>query len=1411
MKNVTAFFPIRALLIIVCLLANSAYGQPHQPKAPVEKTVSAVTPGVISSAADSITQTGARLNAVITPSGAQTSAYFRYGLTNGYGTTTTPIQIGAGTSNTVFHQKISMLTPNTMYHFQAAASNALKDSSGSDMVFTTLPNPPEATIQAVTGVTYNSAILSAIIQTKSAPTRVYFEWGVNLQFGNSTDTVLIPANITSTTVSAALTNLAPNTTYHVHAVAVNPGGTAMSGETDFQTLPPPPSTTTENATLIGTTQALLNASGNGQGLAANGWFEWGANQSYGNTTVSTVLAGSGGNAPFSALITGLTSGVSYHYRSVVLGAGGAAYGSDNYFTALASNREYTPDANTALLLHLDENTPDLVQDYSANNDNPTQYGTTITTGYYGNGRQFLIGNDYFQFPQDSSFDFGSTNFTIEGWVNLYLANTVDFVLVNHGNAADNSESYSLSIQHGGNVDLMLDGDGTASREFHAVTTTGAVTDNKWHHVAAVVNFTQAKTILYVDGVPQDMTVSGAFPASVFSTNASLLIGADHPLTRARTVQSMAQASIDEIRISRTARNRSDLHIGGAVAGVVFNDLNGNSSMDAGEPGLSHWLVVLGARNAFNKIGPTEVAISDTLGNYIIDGLDDGVYYVTEIQQEWWIQTYPHGIGAATVVVKNGSFSGNINFGNVIGCRYVGPPGGSWNDPSHWTCGHVPGAEDPIIVPPDTTVTMDALTVDSIKALRIRNGGRLSFNSLHHQLKVNHLVQIDSGATLSFASIADSTGFICYGDWINHGTFDPGKSIIVFSGNTQKIISCSSGSSFGGRTRRQTPGSIAAGSYGNHFYNLVIQGDSTGTDGNLIIDNQLSLDNSLTPQTTDTIFIVNDSSTAISGSGRVIGGSVRRQIRFGSSQSYRFESDESAVQFHPSAGYPGSITETVYPDTAPLAFQLYWEPVGGTVNTTDHTVLVDHVNHFTKWIVGKPGGMAKPRSLASTGGLIPGFDTSQVVHRFYAITPDANNGSFDVQVSLRYDPSELGMGAIETGLQLFRGPFVIDSIIQGWNMVSLPAEPASPIPSDVFPRSIGVPYAYSSGYIPVTTLTAGTGYWLKFTSIQTDTVMGNDYEQLDIPVAEGWNLIGALSYQTDASSVSSIDGVTFGAFYGYNHGYTPASTLRPMHGYWVKAGHAGHLRVVAPSLPQAAPRTGSRYSNEQVNEHSVATILNQLHPLLFRDALGEEQTLYFGCAAVHNPLVLELPPPPPSGIFDARYADNRLAALCPDRGVKDVPVAVTAAKYPLMLSWSKTKDAPSVSSARLLIGNKEHDLSGSGSIVVSDPDAKIVVRLSAETGSASAGLPQEYALYQNYPNPFNPVTIIGFDMPKNGAITLNIYNVLGQQVASLISNAEFAAGRYKVPFDGTNLATGVYFYKLSAAKGYVNVKKMVIIK
>ena len=104
-----------------------------------------------------------------------------------------------------------------------------------------------------------------------------------------------------------------------------------------------------------------------------------------------------------------------------------------------------------------------------------------------------------------------------------------------------------------------------------------------------------------------------------------------------------------------------------------------------------------------------------------------------------------------------------------------------------------------------------------------------------------------------------------------------------------------------------------------------------------------------------------------------------------------------------------------------------------------------------------------------------------------------------------------------------------------------------------------------------------------------------------------------------------------------------------------------------------------------------------------------------------------------------------------------------------------------------------------------------VQLGPDGVDNQKSMPKEYALDQNYPNPFNPSTMISFSLPKADRVQLEVFNVLGQKVATLV-DADQPAGVHAVKFDGTNLSSGIYLYRLVTEHGgKISVRKMVFTK
>ncbi len=103
-------------------------------------------------------------------------------------------------------------------------------------------------------------------------------------------------------------------------------------------------------------------------------------------------------------------------------------------------------------------------------------------------------------------------------------------------------------------------------------------------------------------------------------------------------------------------------------------------------------------------------------------------------------------------------------------------------------------------------------------------------------------------------------------------------------------------------------------------------------------------------------------------------------------------------------------------------------------------------------------------------------------------------------------------------------------------------------------------------------------------------------------------------------------------------------------------------------------------------------------------------------------------------------------------------------------------------------------------------------LAFTPGSLDEDVPEHFSLNQNYPNPFNPLTTIEFELSLPSTVSIDIYDVLGRRIAVLSDEMEWDEGLHELTFDGSNFASGIYFYRILVNRGeFQQVKKMVLLK
>lgn len=378
----------------------------------------------------------------------------------------------------------------------------------------------------------------------------------------------------------------------------------------------------------------------------------------------------------------------------------------------------------------------------------------------------------------------------------------------------------------------------------------------------------------------------------------------------------------------------------------------------------------------------------------------------------------------------------------------------------------------------------------------------------------------------------------------------------------------------------------------------------------------------------------------------------------------------------------------------------------------------------------------------------------------------------------------------------------------WNIVSNPVIAVNDSATVLFPGATSSAYSYSSGagYQTVERLVNGFGHWLKFSSAHTQTIIGTPLIGDSVDVEDGWNLIGSLSTSVGTVAVQGIGTSIASQFFRYQNGYQPTDSIHPGEGYWVSVNGAGKLYLASST---AIPRSIYR------------TDLSMLTALSIEDANGYRQSLYIGNEEEAHAAFEKfmMPPVPPIGVFDARFASQRMVEEYPaklDRQ-REYRINVRGAAAPLSVRWSRRdndeleyviKNARTGKELATIAG------AGEGEARLSE-SADLILKVQPKTL-----IPESFALHQNRPNPFNPTTTISFDLPQAAVVTLKILNILGEEVATLLDRTAMDAGKEEATFDAALLPSGVYFYRISAeplnadatgAKPFIAIRKMILLK
>jgi len=301
------------------------------------------TPTAVISSPTNVDTFSVTLNAQINAHGSNTNISFEYGTTDTLG-----LSISANPANlndTILHSvsaNIENLNLFTTYYFRVKAESNIGTTYSNYLTFTTLGanNLATATTKQATEIKATTAILNGIVNANYTPTETFFEFGTDTFYGNQISAT--PSNISgnqTTNISANISNLSPNTTYHFRVKAQNSVGISYGNDFIFTTLNSDslPEATTLPATNISAATATLHATVNARGNETQIFFQIGYDTTYQFEVLpNPSQLNNNSSVEVNFAVSGLKPNIAYHYRIVAISEIGTTYGNDVTFNTQIS-------------------------------------------------------------------------------------------------------------------------------------------------------------------------------------------------------------------------------------------------------------------------------------------------------------------------------------------------------------------------------------------------------------------------------------------------------------------------------------------------------------------------------------------------------------------------------------------------------------------------------------------------------------------------------------------------------------------------------------------------------------------------------------------------------------------------------------------------------------------------------------------------------------------------------------------------------------------------------------------------------------------------------------------------------------------------------------------------------------------
>lgn len=490
-------------------------------------------------------------------------------------------------------------------------------------------------------------------------------------------------------------------------------------------------------------------------------------------------------------------------------------------------------------------------------------------------------------------------------------------------------------------------------------------------------------------------------------------------------------------------------------------------------------------------------------------------------------------------------------------------------------------------------------------------------------------------------------------------------------------------------------------------------------------------------------------------------------------------------------------------------------------------------------------------LSSTSFSVPVNDSATISVKFRPSAVTNYNGSVVITSNAANAP-EFTVYLKGTGVQ----NSVQNNFPAGWNLMSIPIAAVNPLTSEVIGDDVSNYFFYSyqnNNYVNEDSVFSHYGYWLGIESSALIDVQGTARtDTVSVHLAAGWNILSSpyiralnknsLMFKRGTETITADSAATRGwiqnNYYAYstsNGTYSTKDTLNPWSGYW--------FSTLTDSVKAYFLHTSTFGSPVSKIIFDEPTLDNNNWYVVVNSKMGSKQDnlLVFGVAqnatdGFDNIYDNTKPPisPAPGTVYSyferndwnqyhSKFASDIKSPLIPNQSGKEWSFSIrTTAMGSLVLSWndilSQIPEQIRNSFKFVLTGfgiTGSIEMLQQTSVTINITSVGIYnykINATPVTGIKEETIPESYGLMQNYPNPFNPSTVIKFQLPVehgNQLVTLKIFDILGNEVATLVNN-NLPAGEYSYEFGSSGLASGIYIYQLKAGS-YINTKRMLLIK